>query len=67
LAIRPGVMARVMTRAWVALIAPSANAAAVAGSCSSRRPVETVAVASAGAIRQLPRSQAFIVTAPSRR
>jgi hypothetical protein len=60
-------MARVITRAWVAVIAPLAKAAAVAGSCSSRRPVETIAVASTGANRQLPSSRPFIDTAPSRR
>ena len=65
--IRFGVMALVMTRACPAPISPAAKAAAVVGSRSSRRPVETIAVASAGASRQLPRSQLFIDTAPSRR
>ncbi len=67
LAIRPAVIARVMTRAWVALISPAANAPAVVGSCSSRLPVDTTAVASAEVSRQLPRNQAFMDTAPSRR
>ncbi|MGR7024529.1 hypothetical protein [Geodermatophilus sp. URMC 62] len=66
-ATRPGVMARVITRACVAVISPVVKAAAVAGSCSILRPVETIAVASAGASRQLPRSHAVIETAPSRR
>ena len=67
LAIRWGVITRVITRVWQAETSPAANAAAVAGSCSSRRPVTTVAEASAGAIRQWPRSQPFIDTAPSQR
>ena len=67
LATRLGVIARVITRAWVAVTAPAAKASAVAGSCSSRRPVETIAVASPGARWQAPRSQAFMDTAPSAR
>jgi hypothetical protein len=65
LASRFGVIGLVMTRAWVAVIAPDANASAVAGSRASRRAVDTIALASAGANRQLPRSQAFMLTAPS--
>jgi hypothetical protein len=65
LATRAGVIARVMTRACVAVMAPEANASAVAGSCASRRPVETIAVASLGARWHEPRSHAFMETAPS--
>ncbi len=60
-------MALLMTRACVAVMSPLAKAAAVAGNCSSLRPVDTITVASAGSSRQLPISQPFIDTAPSRR
>ena len=62
---RRGETAAQITLAWPAVIAPAANAWATAGSAPSRRAVDTTAAASPGERWQLPRSHAFIDTAPS--